>query len=172
MARTQFAGVPDTYVDYYLDQAGFGDGTIFQGHRIQRGYGLGSIFGKLFRFAMPLLKRGAKHAGQALAKTGVNIASDALQGGDIRESSKTHFTNMGKTLASDAAGFLQSQAGKGNKRKRVSGPGHNGTNPRGGKYVSFALARPAAGLKRKRETLLAHKQPRDSRGRFDIFSSA
>jgi hypothetical protein len=47
------------YHDYYIHQAGKGY-PVFAGRRYQRGHGLGSIFGGLFKAAMPLLKKGAK----------------------------------------------------------------------------------------------------------------
>lgn len=111
---------PESFVGYYLDQAGYGRGEYFQGTRMQRGYGIGSLFGKLFRFAMPLLKRGTKHVGQALARTGLNIAADAVQGGDIKDSARLHLKNVGRSLAEDAAGYIKSQVGQGRKRKRLN----------------------------------------------------
>jgi hypothetical protein len=45
------------YHDYYIHQAGKGY-PVFAGRRYQRGHGLGSIFGGLFKAAMPLLKKG------------------------------------------------------------------------------------------------------------------
>ena len=44
----------------------------------QRGYGLGSIFGGLFKAAMPLLKKGAKTLEREASKTGLNIARDVV----------------------------------------------------------------------------------------------
>jgi hypothetical protein len=44
------------YHDYYIHQAGKGY-PVFAGRRYQRGHGLGSIFGGLFKAAMPLLKK-------------------------------------------------------------------------------------------------------------------
>jgi hypothetical protein len=40
------------YPDYYIHQAGKGY-PVFAGRRYQRGHGLGSIFGGLFKAAMP-----------------------------------------------------------------------------------------------------------------------
>jgi hypothetical protein len=47
------------YHKYYLNQAGRGY-HVYVGKRYQRGHGLGSIFGSLFKSAFPLLKRGNK----------------------------------------------------------------------------------------------------------------
>ena len=58
------------YLKYYEDQSGKGI-PVFHGSKIQRGYGLGSIFRSFFRWvvplfkthAMPLIKEGAKAVG-------------------------------------------------------------------------------------------------------------
>jgi hypothetical protein len=44
----------------------------------QRGHGLGSIFGGLFKAAMPLLKKGAKTIEREALKTGLNIARESF----------------------------------------------------------------------------------------------
>lgn len=107
---------PDIYVKYYLEQAGGGNQVYYRGTRLQRGYGIGSIFSRLFRFAMPLLKRGASHVGQALARTGANVALDAAAGSDVKESAKEHLKTMGRRLVGDAAGYVKDQVGDGRKR--------------------------------------------------------
>jgi hypothetical protein len=63
------------YHDYYIHQAGKGY-PVFAGRRYQTGHGLGSIFGGLFKAALPLLKKGAKTLGREVLKTGLNIAGD------------------------------------------------------------------------------------------------
>jgi hypothetical protein len=45
--------------------------TRCPGGRYQRGHGLGSIFGGLFKAAMPLLKKGAKTLEREALKTGL-----------------------------------------------------------------------------------------------------
>ena len=52
----------------------------FHGARIQRGYGLGSLFGSLARAVLPLFKQGAKTVGKAAVRTGFDIAKDVLAG--------------------------------------------------------------------------------------------
>ena len=51
------------YHEYYLNQAGRRY-PVYVGTRYQRGHGLGSIFGSLFKSAVPLLKTGAKTLGR------------------------------------------------------------------------------------------------------------
>jgi hypothetical protein len=61
---------------------------VFVGIRYQRGHGLGSIFGGLFKAAMPLLKKGAKTLGREALKPGLNIAGDVVQGRNIKQAAK------------------------------------------------------------------------------------
>ena len=75
------------YETYYLNQAGNGY-PVFAGSRMQRGHGLGSIFSGLFKAATPLLKRGAKALGKQALSTGMELASDLIEGKKIEDSSK------------------------------------------------------------------------------------
>ena len=56
------------YEEFYLNQAKQKGGNLsaFHGARFQRGYGLGSIFRGLFRWAVPHLKQRAKMLGKKL----------------------------------------------------------------------------------------------------------
>ena len=64
------------YEQYYLDQAKQEGGNLpaFHGARFQRGYGLGSMFKGLFRWAMPHRQQGAKVIEKKALQTGVNVA--------------------------------------------------------------------------------------------------
>jgi hypothetical protein len=61
VSRMKQRHIPDAraYHEYYLNQAGRGY-PVYVGKRYQRGHGLGSIFGSLFKSAFPLLKKGNK----------------------------------------------------------------------------------------------------------------
>jgi hypothetical protein len=60
---------------------------VYRGVPRQYGYGLGSIFRTIGRTVVPFLKPLAKTVGKNLLKTGVNIASDVLDGqGTIKQS--------------------------------------------------------------------------------------
>jgi hypothetical protein len=77
---------------------------VFAGRRYQRGHGLGSIFGGLFKAAMPLLKKGAKTLGREALKTGLNIdprATLVCVGGTSNKSSSDfmHLHELGCTSA-------------------------------------------------------------------------
>ena len=70
------------YEQYYLDQVKQKGGNLpaFHGARFQQGYGLGSMFKSLFRWAMPHLRQGAKVVGKKALQTGANVAQDMLEG--------------------------------------------------------------------------------------------
>ena len=73
------------YEEYYLNQAKQKGGNLpaFHGARFQQGYGLGSIFKGLFRWAMPHLQQGAKVLGKKALQTGVQVAQDVLEGNNV-----------------------------------------------------------------------------------------
>ena len=89
------------YHDYYIHQAGKGY-PVFAGRRYQRGHGLGSIFGGLFKAAMPLLKKGAKTLEREALKTGLNIAGDVVQGRNIKQAAKSRLKSTGQNLLQKA----------------------------------------------------------------------
>ena len=89
------------YHDYYIHQAGKGY-PVFAGRRYQRGHGLGSIFGGLFKAAMPLLKKGAKTLEGEALKTGLNIAGDVVQGRNIKQAAKSRLKSTGENLLQKA----------------------------------------------------------------------
>ena len=74
------------YEQYYVNQAKQKGGSLpaFHGARFQHGYGLGSIFRGLFRWAMPHLQQGAKVIGKKALQTGVNVVQDVLDGDNIK----------------------------------------------------------------------------------------
>ena len=77
------------YEDYYKRQSG-GAMPVFVGRRYQRGHGLGSVLGSLFRKVVPFIKSNIGNVGRRLLSTGVNVAGDVLGGKKIKDSVKDH----------------------------------------------------------------------------------
>ena len=105
------------YEEYYLNQAKQKGGNLpaFHGARFQRGYGLGSIFKGLFRWAMPHLQQGAKMLGKKALQTGVDVAQDVLAGENLKTATKKRAK---QALGLPSQDSPQSGAGKkGTKRK-------------------------------------------------------
>ena len=102
------------YRQYYLQQRG-GGLPVFGGYKGQKGHGLGSLLGGLFRRAMPMLKRGLATFGKHALKTGLEIANDVVAGEPVKESAKRRVSEGIKRFARPE-NFI-SQSGRGRKRK-------------------------------------------------------
>ena len=89
------------YNEYYLNQTGRGY-PVYVGTRYQRGHGLGSIFGSLFKSAVPLLKRGAKTLGREALKTGLNLASDVMEGQNATQAANIQIEINGTKLTPES----------------------------------------------------------------------
>lgn len=93
----------DVYTDYYLNQAGSGFGNIYTGPTYQRGYGIGSFLGGLFRAVFPLLKKGSVALGSELLKTGASCITDLSRCEDPREVYKKRGREAVQNLSRRAA---------------------------------------------------------------------
>jgi len=103
------------YECYYMEQVGSGL-PVFVGGRSQRGHGLGSLLGGLFRNAMPMIKRGLATFGKHAIKTGLEIANDVVEGENIKASAKRRIPHGIKRLAQT----VTNQSGSGHKRRKLS----------------------------------------------------
>ena len=147
----------DPYTEYYLRQA---EGREYGGgytSSSQKGDGLGSFLGGLFRRVFPLFKSGAKALGKEALSTGVNLLRDAITGKSMKDSMRTRITEAGGNLTTKAARKMESMVGSGYKRR-------NGDR----------TAQSQASIKRKRitapkrkktiaseKTVLKNRSPRD-----------
>ena len=106
------------FEEHYAGQTG--DGLPhYRGVSFQKGYGIGGIFRRLFRAALPFLVKGGKTIGKEALLTGSRIASDVLSGQNFEEAVKTRSKESGKHLAQKALDKVQSMVGRGKyKRKR------------------------------------------------------
>lgn len=73
-----------TYYDACFDiQHGSGRQSgierVYVGAPNQRGHGIGSFLGGLFRRVLPLLSKGARAIGKEVARSGMNVARDVIQ---------------------------------------------------------------------------------------------
>lgn len=106
------------FEDYYAGQTGNGL-PCYRGAVLQRGYGIGGFFAKLFRSAMPFLISGAKAVGKEALRTGTMVANDVLSGENFKSSLKTRAKETGKKLARKAIDKADEMIGRGKlKRKR------------------------------------------------------
>ena len=96
--------------------------NVFQGTKYQRGYGLGNIFKKLYKWVVPIFEQKAipilKSVGKSLIKGTSNFAEDTLDGKNAKESAKRRFEETLDEL-SDKAGVMKGNGyKKGYKKKR------------------------------------------------------
>ncbi len=109
------------WIKYYRDQATQSGHGMYVGLPYQRGFGLGSIFGRIIRGIAPLAKSALKTVGKEALHTGVQIASDALKGEDIAESAKVRGRKAAAILL-DKADRKMSGVNK-KRRKKQTGRG-------------------------------------------------
>lgn len=106
------------FEEYYSGQTGNGL-PYYQGTVLQKGYGIGGFFAKLFRSALPFLKSGAKTLGKEALRTGTMVANDVLSGENFKTSFKSRAKETGKKLAKKAIQKADEMIGRGRlKRKR------------------------------------------------------
>lgn len=87
------------YVEHYEAQLGGGGmETFYRGAPYQRGHGIGSFLGGLFRKVLPLLTSGAKAVGREVLRTGVNVMSDMDSNVPFKESMRARAMESGRNL--------------------------------------------------------------------------
>lgn len=107
----------DPYTLYYLHQAEGRYGGAYHG-AAQKGDGLGSFLGGLFRRIFPLLRSGAQAVGKEALSTGVGLLKDALNGRPLKESVYDRVSQAGNNLTNKAAKTMESMVGSGYKRRK------------------------------------------------------
>jgi hypothetical protein len=104
--------------DHFLRKKRGGNTAGYRGARFQRGYGIGGIFKSLARYAIPLLKQGAKVVGKRALQAATEVGQDVLQGKNVKVYVKTHGGDVVKDFAEQGAKVLLQQAGRGSKRRQ------------------------------------------------------
>ena len=106
------------WFDYYLEQArqtGHGFTNGFEGLAFQRGNGLGSFFGRLFRSILPVAKKVGKAAlktvGKEALNMGANVMSDVAEGANVKQALRQRGKTAGKNLLRKTATAVRNQSG-------------------------------------------------------------
>ena len=81
------------YEKYYDPSDGRDGGIpqVFAGSCYQRGHGIGSFLGGLFRKIFPYLRKGARAVGKEALRAGINVMEDVENDTPLRESLRTRF---------------------------------------------------------------------------------
>lgn len=90
-------------------QKGYG---YLGGQRRKTGAGLGSALSSVWRFAYPFIKKGAQALGVAAADVASNVASDVIQGKNVKDSVLEHAKTKGLELLKDAPTALKEAVNK------------------------------------------------------------
>ncbi|KAK4885780.1 hypothetical protein RN001_002051 [Aquatica leii] len=107
------------YQQYYINQAGSGIGVIYRGAPYQRGHGIGSWLGGIFRSILPLFKSGVKAVGKEALRTGSNILGDIVENRPIKESFQDRMREAGQSLKRKADTKIENlMQGSGYKKPR------------------------------------------------------
>lgn len=102
---------------------------IFEGKRLQRGRGIGSLFGSVFRSLVPLGKKVltsnvtkniAKTAGKTLKNAAIDTAVDLLEGKNLKDSAKNSLDVTKRKLAQAIKDHAKKGVKHTNKSKNVS----------------------------------------------------
>lgn len=105
------------YTAYYVNQAQTGQGMgYFAGLPSQKGYGIGSFLGGLFRTAFPFLKRGAQYLSKEALRAGSHVLADVAAGEPVKRSLKRHAGQAGRNIMVKTADTLR---GNGIKRQKL-----------------------------------------------------
>ena len=99
-------------------QMGGGIPNVFYGAPYQKGHGLGSLLGGMFRTIMPWIKSGARVLGRQALYTGGDILKDVVKGRSVSAAAKDHLIKAGHSLADQAKIKLDTlQKGSGYKKR-------------------------------------------------------
>ena len=113
---------------YYINQAGGGFGHFYAGAPYQKGYGIGSWLGGLFRTVLPLLRSGAAAVGREAARAGSHVLADVAVGDKFGESLNKHAVEAIGNLKRRAASNMQGSGAI--KRRKITKKAHSATTAR------------------------------------------
>lgn len=109
------------YTQYYNDQVGGRIGRVYTGTPHQRGHGIGSFLGGLYRTVLPLFKTGMKAIGKETIRSGFNVLDDVTNNNmNFREAFKKRGNESLDNLKRKAVDKIDRvMSGSGYKKRRV-----------------------------------------------------
>ena len=106
------------YNNHQTGQIGGMNIPIYAGSKIQKGHGLGAIFGNLLKSALPVIKQGAISLGKTALKTGLGVAHEALSGKNVKQALKDNSQRAGRDILQQAIKSTTQTTKRSNKRKK------------------------------------------------------
>lgn len=157
------------YLEHYDDQVGCGISRVYSGAPLQRGNGIGSFLGGLFRRVIPILKSGARVLGKEALRTGVSVMEDMDANTPFKEALKKRVIESGHNLKRKAteklgnlmkgSGYKALRGGPRGQLLRGRGAGSIGSRRKGVKKSKLRKKKPGlAGIKKKKITLKRKKK--------------
>lgn len=117
------------YISYYDNQIGGGGLVehVYVGSPYQRGHGIGSFLGGLFRRALPMISSGLRAIGKEALRGGLHVVDDITnQNMNFKDSLKTRLGESTSNLQRKAKRKIDDlMAGKGYKRGNPKRPRHS-----------------------------------------------
>ena len=109
------------YDQYYAAQSGTGlsSNGFYKGVSYQKGKGIGSFLGGLFRSAIPLFRSGARAFGQEALRAGVGLVNDLAEDRNLREALKRRAGDAGLGLLARAEKKIKEMSGGGRPRRAL-----------------------------------------------------
>lgn len=100
---------------------------VYIGTPNQRGHGIGSFLGGLFRRVLPLLRKGATAVGKEAIRTSANIAGDMLKKDiSLKDAFRTRVRESGGNLKRKAEEKIETlMRGSGYKTAKIARIGHS-----------------------------------------------
>ena len=95
--RVKYCCDAKAYDNYYLFQVGHGM-PYFNGARIQQGYGLGNLFSSIAKSVLLLVKSGAKAVRKQILQSGIDFASNVLNGKNAKQAAIDRAKSAGSNL--------------------------------------------------------------------------
>lgn len=157
----------DIYTAYYLNQAGCGFSNVYAGPMYQKGYGIGSFLGGLFRSVYPILKKGASIVGSELLKSGSNLLGDIASAQDpqiaIKRRGKEAINNLSRVVG-------DKMFGAGYKTTKPVKRRHSGSKSQPAKKRKTTRARNTKKKVTKNSSSKKNSSKRSKSEIFDIFT--
>lgn len=149
----------DPYIKYYVEQAGKGI-NVYRGASYQKGHGVGSFFGSLFRTVMPLIRSGARAVRRQVLSSGASLLGDVAENKPFKQAFKERLSEASGSLKRKAEDKVMQMAGSGHKRAKKRRKVHS---------VS-AVRRRKTSLRRKKTKKRVTRKRATKKGKLDIFS--
>ena len=158
------------YTAYYNDQVGGRISKVYIGNPTQRGHGIGSFLGGLYRAVLPLFKSGVKAIGKETLRSGCNVLDNVTNRNiTIRDELKNRGNETADNLKRKAIERIyKMMTGSGYKKRRTTKKRQSRK-----KRVTVKRLKKVNRHQKKKKPVKkrVNKKKNKSRAAYDIFTS-